>query len=270
MADQDDGVRFLRSFGRQLRILREAAGLSRAELGARLGYGEDQITSIELGRRIARPEAIDRADEVLNTGGLLGVMKEEVEQARYPAFFRDAARLEGDAVERCCYAVHVVDGLLQTEGYVRALLRMRRPVLAEETIEQRVAARLDRQKVLTKTPLPLFSFVLEESVLRRRLGGAAVLRDQLRQIVEVGRLRNVEVQVMPLDREDNAGVDGEFLLITRNGGQHVGYVEAQGRSVLVNRREETAALAARYGIIRAQALTPHESLAFIESLMGDL
>lgn len=270
MADQDDNAGFLRSFGRQLRILREAAGLSRAELGARLGYGEDQITSIELGRRIARPEAIDRADEVLDTGGLLGVMKEEVERARYPAFFRDAARLESAAVELCSYDVHVVKGLLQTEDYTRALLRMRRPVLAEEIVEQRVAARLDRQKVLTKNPAPLFSFVMEESVLRRRLGGASVLRGQLEQILLIGRMRNVEVQVMPLDRDDNAGVDGGFTLFTREGGQRAGYMEAQGRSILVTDRKETASLAARYGIIRAQALTPHESLALVESLIGEL
>lgn len=270
MADQDDGVRFLRSFGRQLRILREVAGLSRAELGARLGYGEDQITSIELGRRIARPDAIDKADEVLNTGGLLGVMKEEVERARYPAFFRDGAKLEAEAVELQFYDVHIVNGLLQTEDYIRSVLRMRRPVLAEDTIEQRVTARIERQKVLSASPAPLFSFVMEESVLRRRLGGAAVLHGQLEQVLLVGRLRNVELQVMPLDREDHAGVDGGFTLFTRKNGQRVGYMEAQGRSVLVTDRNEAASLAARYGIIRAQALTPQDSLAFVESLMGEL
>ncbi|MEU4799890.1 helix-turn-helix transcriptional regulator [Streptomyces sp. NPDC023327] len=94
MAEQDDGAGFLRCFGQQLKLLRERAGLTRAELGSRLGYGEDQITLVERGRRIPKPELIDRADEVLNAGGALRAMKKEVARARYPAFFRDAARLK--------------------------------------------------------------------------------------------------------------------------------------------------------------------------------
>ncbi|MDH6135514.1 transcriptional regulator with XRE-family HTH domain [Kitasatospora sp. MAA4] len=270
MADQDDGAGFLRSFGQQVRILRERSGLTRAELGAKLGYGEDQIASVELGRRIPKPELIDKADEVLDARGILRAMKGEVERARYPAFFRDAARLEAEAVELQMYDTHVVNGLFQTEDYMRALLAMRRPLLNEETIEQRVTARLARQDVFAKWPAPLFSFVMEESVLLRRLGGTAVMRGQLEQIHLVGQKRNVELQVMPLDREDHAGVDGGFTLYTRKGGEQIGYLETQGRSTLVTDREEVRVMAARYGIIRAQALTPRESLAYVEKLLGEL
>ncbi|MEU9041068.1 MULTISPECIES: helix-turn-helix transcriptional regulator [unclassified Kitasatospora] len=270
MAEQDDGAGLLRSFGRQLKLLREREGLSRAQLGVRLGYGEDQIASVELGRRIPRPELIDKADQELNAGGLLIAMKDEVARARYPAFFRDAAKLEAEAVELQSYDTHVIKGLLQTEEYMRALLAMRRPLLDETIIEQRVAARLARQEHFAARPAPLFSFVMEESVLLRPLGGKAVMRGQLEQILLIGDRRNVEVQVMPLDREDNAGVDGGFTLFTRKGGEQVGYMEAQGRSTLVTDREEVRALASRYGIIRAQAMTPRESLAFIEKLLGEL
>ncbi|MEF9902811.1 helix-turn-helix domain-containing protein [Streptomyces sp. P9-A2] len=270
MVEQDDGANFLRCFGRQMKLLRERAGLTRGELGSRLGYGEDQITSVELGRRIPKPELIDRADEVLDAGGVLRAMKEEVARARYPAFFRDAARLEAEAVELQMYDTHMVNGLLQTEEYTRGVLRMRRPLLKEETIEERMAARLVRQEILDKWPAPLFSFVMEEHVMLRRLGGASVVRGQLEQILLIGEKRNVEVQVMPLDREDNAGVDGGFTVFTLKGGEQIGYTEAQGRSTLVTDREEVRALAARYGIIRAQALTPCESLAYIEKLLREL
>ncbi|MFI2377700.1 helix-turn-helix domain-containing protein [Streptomyces sp. NPDC018964] len=270
MVEQDDGANFLRCFGRQMRLLRERAGLTRRELGSRLGYGEDQITSVELGRRIPKPELIDKADEVLDAGGVLRAMKEEVARARYPAFFRDAARLEAEAVELQVYDTHMVNGLLQTEEYTRGVLRMRRPLLKEETIEERVAARLARQEIFNKWPAPLFSFVMEESVLLRRLGGTTVVRGQLEQILLIGEKRNVEVQLMPLDREDNAGVDGGFTVFSRKGGEQIGYTEAQGRSTLVTSREEVRVLAARYGIIRAQALTPCESLAYIEKLLREL
>ncbi|MEV5932673.1 helix-turn-helix transcriptional regulator [Streptomyces sp. NPDC052079] len=270
MVEKDDGANFLRCFGRQMKLLRERAGLTRRELGSRLGYGEDQITSVELGRRIPKPELIDNADEVLDAGGVLRAMKEEVARARYPAFFRDAARLEAEAVELQVYDTHMVNGLLQTEEYTRGVLRMRRPLLKEETIEERVAARLARQEIFDNWPAPLFSFVMEESVVLRRLGGTSVMRGQLEQILLIGEKRNVEVQLMPLDREDNAGVDGGFTVFSREGGEQIGYTEAQGRSTLVTSRKEVRALAARYGIIRAQALTPCESLAYIEKLLREL
>ena len=75
---------------------------------------------------------------------------------------------------------------------------------------------------------------------------------------------------MPIDREDNAGVDGPFTLITRKGGDQVAYLEVQGRSILLTDRDEVRSVAARYGIIRSQALTPRESLGFIEKLLGEL
>ena len=94
VGEKDEGTAgFLRCFGMQLRVLRERAGLTRAELGKRLGYSEDLVASVELGRRIAKPELIDAADAVLGGDGLLTAMKEEVARARYPAFFRDAAQV---------------------------------------------------------------------------------------------------------------------------------------------------------------------------------
>ncbi|MFB7438960.1 helix-turn-helix domain-containing protein [Streptomyces mirabilis] len=265
----ESGAGILHVFGRQLKLCRIRAGMERAEVGRLTGYSASTIASFEQGRRIPPPRFIDQADEVLDAGGVLKAGKEEVARAQYPAFFRDAARLEAEAVELHVYETHVVNGLLQTEEYTRALLRMRRPLLNEETIEQRVVARLARQDIFSKWPAPLLSFVLEESLLRRPLGGQQVWRGQLEQLLLIGQKRNVELQVMPLDREDNAGVDGAFTVLTRQNGDQIGYTEAQGQSTLKTDREVVRALSARYGIIRAQALTPSESLAFIEKLLGE-
>ncbi|MER6614934.1 helix-turn-helix transcriptional regulator [Streptomyces xantholiticus] len=268
--EHEAGSGILHLFGQQLKLCRIRAGLERAEFGSMTGYSASTIASFEQGRRIPPPKFIDRADELLDSGGLLKAGKEEVARAQYPAFFRDAARLEAQAAELCAYDTHIVKGLLQTEEYTRALLGMRRPLLDEETIEQRVTARLARQEIFNRWPAPLLSFVMEESVLRRRLGGKSVRRGQLEQILLIGQKRNVEIQIMPLDREDNAGVDGPFSLLTRHGGDQVAYMETQGRSTLVTDREDVRALAARYGIIRAQALTPCESLTFVEKLLGEV
>ncbi|MFC8592403.1 helix-turn-helix domain-containing protein [Streptomyces atroolivaceus] len=258
------------AFGRQLKLLRVRAGLDRVEFGKRLGYAAQSVASFEQGRRIPQPEFIDKADRVLDAGGLLVALKEELARSQYPAFFRDAARLEAEALELLLYAVSAVPGLLQTEEYTRALLAMRRPLLDEDIIEQRVLSRVARQQVLNRWPAPLISFVIEEAVLRRPFGGKSVLRGVLEQILLVGRQRSVEIQVMPTVREDNAGLDGPFTLITRRSGEQLAYLEVQGRSILLTDRDEVRSVAARYGIIRSQALTPQESLVFIEKLLGEL
>ncbi|MFH8514608.1 helix-turn-helix domain-containing protein [Streptomyces gelaticus] len=258
------------AFGQQLKLLRLRAGLDRTEFGKRVGYAAQSVASFEQGRRIPQPEFIDKADVVLDAGGLLLALKAEVARAQYPPFFRDMARLEAEAVELCVYDSHIVNGLLQTEEYMRAVLAMRRPLLDEETIELRVAARLGRQKVFNRWPAPLLSFVVEEGALRKLLGGKQVLRGQLEHLLLFGHMRNVELQLMPLDREDNAGVDGPYTVITRRGGEQLVYMEVQGRSNLLTDRDEARLAAARYGIIRSQALTPRETLGFIEKLLGDL
>ncbi|MFE9906997.1 helix-turn-helix domain-containing protein [Streptomyces clavifer] len=268
--EHEVGSGILHVFGQHLKLFRVRAGLERAEFGAMTGYAASSIASFEQGRRIPQPKFIDQADELLDAGGVLKASKEEVARAQYPAFFRDAARLEAEAVELHLYAVQAVPGLLQTEEYTRALLTSRRPLLDDETIEQRVAGRLARQEIFSRWPAPLMSFAIEEAVLRRPFGGKSVLRGQLEQLLLIGEKRHVEIQVMPLDREDNAGVDGPFTLISRKGGEQVAYLEVQGRSTFVTDPEEARSLAARYGIIRAQALTPRESLAFVEKLLGEL
>lgn len=268
--DGDDSRAFLKCFGQQVKLFRERAGLTRAEFGAQLSYGDDMVASVEQGRRIPRPTFIDHADELLDARGVLMAMKEQVDQARYPAFFRDAAKLEAKALELNVYDTHIVNGLLQTEDYARALFTMVRPPLDEETIEQRVAARLARQGIFDRQPAPSLSFVIEEAALRRPLGGREVLRGQLQQLLVRGAQRNVEIQVMPSKLEENAGVDGPFTLLTPDSGEQTAYMEVQGRSTIVTGRGDIRSLATRYGIIRSQALTPRESRAVIEKLLGEL
>ncbi|MGW4194616.1 DUF5753 domain-containing protein [Streptomyces sp. NPDC005004] len=215
----------LRCFGQQLRLLRMRRRLTRADLGALLGYGEDMIASVVLGRRIPRAEFTDRADEVLDTGVLLVVMKEEVARARYPAFFRDAAKLEGEAVE--VYASKAVPGLLQTEEYARAVCEMWLPLLEPETVNQRVSSRFARREVFERKPLPTISFVVEEHALRRPLGGREFMRGQLEEILLCGRRRNVAIQVMPIECPEHAALDGPFTFFETQMGQRLAYVEAR-------------------------------------------
>ncbi|WP_317447880.1 helix-turn-helix transcriptional regulator [Streptomyces collinus] len=267
--EDEPGSGVVTAFGRQLKLLRVRAGLERPEFGKLTGYAGQSIASFEQGRRIPSPRFIDRADEVLDAGGVLKALKEEVGRAQYPAFFRDAARLEARATALNVYAVYAVPGLLQTEDYARAVFQMQRPLLEDDVIEQRLEDRMVRQSIFSRRPAPLMSFVIEEAVLRRQLGGPKTMRGALEQILLTGQSRNVEVQVMPIGREDHAALGGPFTLIDTDKGHRIAYAEVQDDSRLYTDTSYVRTLEARYGILRSQALTPSESSAFVEQLMGE-
>ncbi|MCP9986558.1 helix-turn-helix domain-containing protein [Streptomyces sudanensis] len=264
---QDPADELLRSFGRQIKILRQRAGHTQAALGELLGYSEAQIAAIEQGRRVPRPDTIDRLDHLLEAEGMLLAMKRPVALTRYPAFFRDAARIEETAVEFHQYAPLIVPGMLQTEEYARTMFTVWRPRRSETEIEQMVSARLERHRLFDRKPAPVLSFVLEEAVLQRPIGGVDVLRGQLEHLLLAGQNPNVEIQVMPTQVTDHACVDGPFTLMVPEGGEQVAYVESQGSGRVLTCRETVRGIAARYGIIRAQALPPAKSQNLIEKLL---
>ncbi|MFD7338901.1 Scr1 family TA system antitoxin-like transcriptional regulator [Streptomyces violascens] len=256
-------------FGRQMKRFRVRAGMDRAQLGSRTGYSASTIASYEQGRRIPSGKCITQLDEVLGAHGVLTEFIEEMERAQFPAFFQDAAALEKKAVALHVFATKAIPGLLQTEDYALAVLRMWRPLLDEETVQKRVAARLARQDIFAQAVFPTISFVIEEHLLRRPLGGQAVMRGQLEQILLHGRRRNVEIQVMPTAREVHAALGGPFTLIETKEGRRIAYVEAYKSSRLYTDRQTVRELEEQYSILRAQALTPSESLALVEKLLGE-
>ncbi|MFF2063641.1 helix-turn-helix domain-containing protein [Streptomyces sp. NPDC058200] len=266
---EDDSGAVIAAVGRQIKLWRESAGLGQAEFGTKIGYGENQVYKVEAGKRIPRPEFLDRADEVLGAGGKIAAMKRDVAEARYPGKVRHLAKLEGEAVELGAYGNHNIHGLLQTEEYARALFDVRRPALSADDLDRYVSARLARQVIFTRTPLTTLTFVQEEVTLRRPIGGTMVLRRQLEHLLELGGLRHVEIQVMPTDRDDHAGMGGQVQLLKLRDGSAVGYSEAQLTSRVLSNPKEVQVLELRYGIIRSQALSPRESLVFIERVLGE-
>jgi len=132
-----------------------------------------------------------------------------------------------------------------------------------------VAARLDRQQIFNRWPPPFTTFTIEESVLRCPLGGWDVHREQLEALLRFGRLRSVELQVLPMECKKHPSLGGPFIMLTPKGKPQVAYLEVQHISRLITDPDEVRILAARYGSIRAQALTPEESLTLIKKMLGD-
>ncbi|MGW2646736.1 helix-turn-helix domain-containing protein [Streptomyces sp. NPDC001393] len=262
--------------GKQLKLLRERAGLSQREFGGLVGYGPDQISAMERGVRTPRPEFLKQADELLNAEGLFIEVIPQVEEAmsrartRHPEWYRSYAAMEAEAVELHHYNNHAVQGLLQTKEHARAVFAKRRPFLDEETIEKRVADRLSRQQVFQRWPRPIVSYILEEVVLDRPIGGRRVHAEQLRHLLSLSSMQNVEIQVMPTQTEEHPNLGSAFNLLVPKGHSQVAYVEAQGFPQLITDREEVRKIADRYGIMRAMALSPMESRSLIAKKLEDL
>ncbi|GAB7188118.1 helix-turn-helix transcriptional regulator [Kitasatospora sp. Ki12] len=275
-AENSDGVaEFYSAVGKQIKILRERAGVTQKELAKLTGYGEDHVSAVERGIRTPRIEYLTVVDKILNAGGLLVVVADDVMKAkirvseRHPAFSKAFTAEENRAIEIHEYSTMVIPGLLQTEAYIRALYEMRRPLLSPEQIDEWVAARVARQEILARWPLPVVTWVIDESVLRRPLGGWDVHKEQLQHLLKVGQMRGPELQVMPLDRMSHAGMGGSFTILTPPARPSIGYVAAQHVNRLITDPVEVRNMAARYSSIRAQALGLKESLALIEAILGE-
>ncbi|MGV9593815.1 helix-turn-helix domain-containing protein [Streptomyces tendae] len=269
--DPDDewGVAVLTTVGRQLKLRREAVGMRAGDFGVAVGYGEDLVYKVEGGKRIPRREYLEKADEVLDAGGLIAAAWEDVKRVRYPKQVRELAKLEATAVEVSLYANHNIHGLLQTEEHMRSLFDTWLPAYTEEETESMVAARLARRAVFERSPAPTLSFVQEEATLRRPVGGRMVWRGQLERLLELGELRSVSIQVMPTDCEEHFGTGGLIEVLKFPDGTAVGRSEGAFNGRPVSDPKQLRILELRYGMIRAQALTPRESRAVIEQMLGE-
>ncbi|MEV5548868.1 helix-turn-helix transcriptional regulator [Streptomyces sp. NPDC052309] len=269
--DPDDewGVAVIATVGRQLKLRREAVGMRAADFGAAIGYGEDLVYKVEAGKRIPRQEYLDRADEVLGAGGLIAATWEDVKKVRYPKSVRALTDLEAKAVEIGVYVGLSIHGLLQTPEHAQALFEAWQPPYSEEEVESLVAARMARKSIFERSPGPALSFVLEEATLRRRVGGTMVWRQQLEHLLGVAQLRNVTLQVMPTSTGAHPGLDGRIEVLKFADGTAVGRSDSAFNGRPTSDPKQLRILELRYGTIRAQALTPRESLAFIEQALGE-
>ncbi|MEV6945479.1 helix-turn-helix transcriptional regulator [Streptomyces sp. NPDC051172] len=261
----------VQAVGRLLKVCRESAGMRAADFAEVMGYGEDMVRKMERGQRIPRPEFLDRADTVLKAQGHLRAFMDDMRKARYPKKVRELADLESRAVEVLVYSDHNIQGLLQTPEYTKALFEMAQPAYSQDEIERGTAARVARKAIFERDPAPTLSFVQEQVTLERPLGGRAVLRRQLEHMLELAQLRNVTLQVMPTDRDEHAGIHhGMIQLLKFEDGTGIGRSPGAFNGRPVQSPRDLRILELRYGLIRAQALTPRESLAFIEQVLGRL
>lgn len=261
----------LKAFGEVVKAFRKRAGLTQEEFAPLVRYSVPTVASIEQGRRFPPPEFVERAEEVLDAfGALRGAARHLSRQPGLASWFRQWARLEAEAVSLYTYECRLIPGLLQPEAYARTLFVNQLPPLGDDQIEAQWAARAERQRLLRERPNTAFSFILEEHLFLRRTGGVEVTRELIEHVLEVAELRNVEVQVMPLVRENHAGLAGPMQLLETPENRWFGYCEGQRGGQFISDPKEISVLQMRYARMRSQALTLEDSLSLLQRMRGAL
>lgn len=268
---EPDSSDSLRTFGAVVQALREHAGLSREDLAALVGYSKHTVASVELGRRMAYPDFIEGTEAATgNTGALKKAARYLSREPGLASWFRKWALLEREAISLYTYESRLVPGLLQTEAYARVLFSERLPPLTDEQLESQVAARLERQKLLTARPNTSYSFIVEEHVFLRRTGGPEVTRELIDHVLACVEPRNVQLQIMPLVRGVHAGLNGPIQLLETPDNRWFGYCEGQESGQFISDPQVISTLHMRYAKLRSQAMTYEESVGLLEQLRGAL
>jgi transcriptional regulator with XRE-family HTH domain len=263
-----DGVKV---FGSVLQALRRAAGLTQEEFASEVKYSVDYVAKIEQGKRFPPVQLPDRARPALGevaASVLKAAAKDLRRKVGLASWFQHWAQIEEDAVTLYAYECRVVPGLLQPEPYAREVLGSHLPPLTDAELESRLAARLERQKLLTAHGSTAFGFIVEQAVIERGIGGAGVTDALLDHLIAVARLRNVELLVMPRHRREHSGPDGPMYLAESPGHQWLGYVEAHESSLLITEPKHVSAMLQRYGRMQGQALDPDASVGLLKQLRG--
>ncbi|MBQ1099513.1 helix-turn-helix transcriptional regulator [Streptomyces sp. b94] len=260
----------MKMVGALLALYRQAAGHTQRSLGERFVIGEQQIASIEQGRRPLKPDLAEQLDELLGTKGALSVALSRMPEVDLvPLWAEEYLDREREAIAISSYENQVLPGLLQTEAYARAVFRSRIPMLSEAKAEQHVAKRTERQEIFHREEPPITCFVIWEAVLRDHLGGDQVYVAQLRHLREHSELPGLTLQVLPLGRTAHAALDGPFVLLETPEHQRLAYTETQRGSQLIADPDEVAILTQRCAMLRSQALNPEDTRDLLDRLLGD-
>ncbi|MEU7702596.1 helix-turn-helix transcriptional regulator [Streptomyces sp. NPDC039028] len=259
----------LKAFGEVVKAFRKRAGLTQERFAPMVGYSVPTVASIEQGRRLPPAAFVNRAEEVLDAfGAIKGAAKHVARKPGLAKWFRHWAKLELTAATLYTYENRLVPGLLQTPAYAKTLFEKQIPALGDEEIESKLVARVERKKLLAERPHTIYSFIVEEHVLRRLVGGQEIMHEQIAHVLEVSARRNIDLQIMPQARGHHAGLDGPVQLLETTENKWYAYCEGQRAAHLISDPKEVSILQKRYARMRAQALSFEESVSLLREMRG--
>jgi len=271
--------------GAQLRRLRESRGISREDAGWAIRGSESKISRMELGRVGFKLRDVADLLTLYGVGGgeereLLLAMAREANQPGWwheygdllPNWLQSYLDLEAAASLIRTYELQFVPGLLQTEAYARAVIRLGHSRAKPDEIDRRVSVRMNRKRLLTRPGAPELWVVIDEAVLRRPIGGREVMRAQIEALIEADAMRNVRLQVLPFAVGGHAASGGAFTILRFPEQElpDVVYVESLTSAHYIERPEEVDQYTVAAARLFVEAEPPTSTPKVLRRAIGDL
>jgi transcriptional regulator with XRE-family HTH domain len=272
-----------RRLAAELRRLRDESGLSIGDVAEKLDWPGSRISRIETRQLGIAPPDLRKlldvygvADDV-HRDALAEMARRAGERGWWQSYSRhvipseygDLITVEAEAATIRSYEPELVPGLLQTPGYARAVIRAGHKSDTAAEINRRADVRLERQQILTRTepPPPRVHVVLNEAVLRRKVGGPTVMRGQLEYLMADRDRANVTVQVLPFDTGAHPSMVGPFVLMTFLDPEDLGVVhlEHQTTSLFLETPEDLRVYDEFWNDLQASAYSPEDTRAFLKT-----
>ena len=270
--------------GRQLQALREKAGLSYQQAAEVIYSSEWTVRRMERAEGGLKPLTVKAllvaygVTDVREIDAFLALARDASRPGWWhsysdvlPDWFKIAVGLEEAASLICAYQPQVVPGLLQTERYVRAITAASFPSDKEHDSERKVALRLARQDLLNRAAPPEYLVVIEETVLRRPIGGPDVMRGQIEHLIEMAGQPRVTIQVLPFSAGWHPAMYGMFNIyrFPDDAMPDVVYSEGLTSAYYLNKPEETAKYSEALDQMTAQAATPDQTVTILRQILKE-
>ncbi|MBB1245749.1 helix-turn-helix transcriptional regulator [Streptomyces durbertensis] len=256
------------AYGARLRSMREARGWLQDELGARMGYSGRHISGVETGNKPPTRRfsvAVDAAFGLTGTEESFQREWGKIEHGVLLQGFPEYVDHEGRAVEVRLYEVGVIPGLLQTPEYARVIenSHVQRGAITAEQAEERLSFLAARQSALRRDRRPMMLVVLDESCIRRTVGGPEVMGAQLDWLLDYAELANVVLQIAPFSMGERRPFNHSLVLLTLRDMSVLAYAESQMRGHLERDTPSVLPLLTAYHQLQGEALSPAASKAMI-------
>jgi hypothetical protein len=270
--------------GRQLQALREKARMTHEEAGQAIYSSEWTIRRMERAEGGLKPLTVKSLlmaygiTDVREIDAFLALARDASKPGWWhsyddvlPSWFRVAVGLEESAASIRAYEPQVVPGLLQTREYARAITAASFPAESSGDTERRVALRMARQDLLHRADPPDYLAVLEETVLRRPIGGPQVMREQIEHLIDAAAKPNITIQILPFAAGWHPAMYGMFnlFLFPDHALPDVVYGEALTSAYYLNKPEETARHAHALDQMCATAASPEQSITVMREILKE-
>ncbi|MFF3005656.1 helix-turn-helix domain-containing protein [Kitasatospora sp. NPDC057940] len=258
-------------FGNELRRSRRARNLSQTKLAKIMGFSHALVSYVEGAKKPVTINFATAADQALDTGDKFRELFRQIEHASLLEGFEEFAREEARCRKIRTFELNVVPGLFQTEEYASALANaaVLRGSITKEQAAQRVAFLMDRQQIIRAERIPVLHAVMDESCLRRPVGGPAVMQAQLRHLESLAELPFLTLQVAPVTLGEHIPFTMPIVLLTLPDRSTIGYAESQARGILERDRKTVEAWSRDYDQLQVESLSKVASLAKIRTVRKD-